>query len=186
MRPGAALAILLTAACHRASGSAPAPTRCEPGVPPTAQHPIGTKARDLAGDYDLIQVQTQPVAGLVGTGRLRLAPLDSAARAGAVGGTARDLVGWLEPVRRDRATWANATSRDPNQPGALLAGDHLVLGDIGVTDGYTERLTITAVAPEGFWGWWQAHPGLEMITDSAARRVLPDAAGYFCALRARP
>lgn len=186
MRPGAALAIVLTAACHRASGSTPVPTRCEPGVPPTAQHPIGTRARELAGDYDLIQVQTQPVPGLVGTGRLHLAPLDSAARAGAVGGAARDLVGWLVPGRRDKTTWADATSRDPNRPGALLAGDHLVLGNIGLTYGYTERLTITAVAPEGFWGWWQAQPGVEMSTDPATRRPRPDPAGYFCALRVRP
>jgi hypothetical protein len=68
----------------------------------------------------------------------------------------------------------------------MLVGEHLMLGGIGFTDGYTEQLTITAVAPEGFWGWWQAQPGLETITDGATRRVLPDAAGYFCALRVRP
>jgi hypothetical protein len=53
-------------------------------------------------------------------------------------------------------------------------------------DAHVEHLTITAVAPEGFWGWWKADPGWEITTDSATRRILPDPAGYFCALRVRP
>jgi hypothetical protein len=53
-------------------------------------------------------------------------------------------------------------------------------------DGYSEQLTITAVSPGGFWGWWRANPGFEVTLDAEAQRVLPDPAGYFCALRTTP
>jgi hypothetical protein len=147
---------------------------------------MATKPTDLAGDYELVQVQTQPLAGSVSGGRLHLAPLDSTARAGAVGGAVRNLIGWLEPAAGSKMSRTTAASRDPAQPGAVLAGEHLILGDIGFTDGYTEQLTITAVAPEGFWGWWEATQGWKVATDTNSRRVLPDPAGYFCALRVRP
>jgi hypothetical protein len=62
----------------------------------------------------------------------------------------------------------------------------IILGDVGFFDGHVEGLTITAVASEGFWGWWKTEQGFEMTTDAATRRVLPDPAGYFCALRVRP
>jgi len=61
-----------------------------------------------------------------------------------------------------------------------------VLGQTGALDGRVEQLTITAVAPDGFWGWWKAEPGWEITVDSASRQVLPDPAGYFCALRQTP
>lgn len=142
-----------------------------------------TRAGDLAGDYELVQVQTQPAPGSTGLGRLHLERSDSAARAGAVGGTVRELIGWLQPIRRD-ASWADATSRDPASPGAALAGQHLVLGYTGSLESHVEYLTITAVAPNGFWGWWKAQQGLEVTTE--ARRAVPDPAGYFCALRVPP
>jgi hypothetical protein len=186
MRLTQALGVLAIAACHSAPGSTPAPSRCGPGVPANAQHPMATKPTDLAGDYALVQVQTQPLAGSVSEGRLHLAPLDSAARAGAVGGAVRNLIGWLDPAAGSKMSRTSAASRDPAQPGAVLAGEHLMLGDIGVTDGYTEQLTITAVAPEGFWGWWEAPQGWKVAIDTNSRRVLPDPAGYFCALRVRP
>lgn len=143
------------------------------------------KPTALAGDYELIQVRTQPVAGSVSAGRLHLAPLDSAARAGAVGGAVRDLIGWVEPFAGDTARRAIFASRNPERPGAVLAGQHLRLGQEGDLDGYREHLTITAVAADGFWGWWKADPGLHVSTDPATGRVLPDPAGYFCALRVR-
>jgi hypothetical protein len=66
----------------------------------------------------------------------------------------------------------------------VLAGDHVRLGQAS-PDGYREHLTITAVSPEGFWGWWKAEPGFEVTMDGESR-VSPDPAGYFCALRATP
>ena len=93
----------------------------------------------------------------------------------------RDLTGWLEPAAGNSAWRSNVGSRDPTHPGVVLAGDHLRLGQAS-PDGYREHLTITAVSPEGFWGWWKGEPGFEVTMD-AESRVLPDPAGYFCALR---
>jgi hypothetical protein len=169
-------------ACHRAAPSATEPARCEPNVPRSAQHPIASRATALAGDYNLIQVRTQPVGGETSSGWLHLVPLDSTARAMAVGGAVRDLTGWLEPAAGDSAWRANVGSRDPKYPGVVLAGDHLRLGHPSL-DGYSEQLTITAVSPEGFWGWWKAEPGFGVTMDAEARRVPPDPAGYFCAWR---
>jgi hypothetical protein len=155
-------------------------------VPAGALHPMTARAGALAGDYELIQVRTQPVAGLIQRARLHLAPLDSAARAGRVGGPARDLIGWLDPTGEDSPTPPEARSRDPSNPGAVLVGDHLRLGQTGAVDAHVEQLTITAVAPDGFWGWWKSEPGWEVAVESGSRRILPDPAGYFCALRVRP
>ena len=94
----------------------------------------------------------------------------------------RDLAGWLEPTGGDSAWRANVGSRDPRYPGVVLAGDHVMLGRAGL-DSYSEHLTITAVSPDGFWGWWRGVPGFEMKMNAEAGRVLPDPAGYFCALR---
>jgi hypothetical protein len=162
------------------------PERCGPAVPETSQHPVTRRALTLAGRYDLIQVRTQPAAGVRSVGRLHLEQPDSSARAAAVGAAARDLIGWLETVEGDTTWRAGAGSRDPDQPGAVLTGDHLRLGQAGSPEARVEHLTITAVAPEGFWGWWKADPGWEITTDSTTRRVLPDPAGYFCALRVGP
>jgi hypothetical protein len=174
-----ALALL---ACHRPAPSATEPARCQPNVPRSAQHPITSRAAALAGDYDLIQVRTQPVGGETSSGRLHLVALDSTARARAAGGAVRDLIGWLEAAAGDSGWRSNVGSRDPKHPGVVLAGDHLRLGQAGM-GGYSEHLTITAVSPEGFWGWWKAEPGFEVTMDAEAGRVLPDPAGYFCALR---
>ncbi|HET6779248.1 MAG TPA: hypothetical protein VFH26_10200 [Gemmatimonadales bacterium] len=129
----------------------------------------------LAGDYELIQVQTQPSGGRVIRGRLHLAPLDSAARAGASGGPVRDLVGWLEAGDED------SLSRSDRRR-VVLAGQHLIVEQGAYAEGGAHNLEITAVAPEGVWGWWKADRGLA-LTETQSRRVLPDPAGYFCALR---
>lgn len=143
-----------------------------------------SRSTELAGDYELIQVRTQPRAG-VRSGNLHLAPPDAAARAGATGAAVRDLIGWLDPISGDNTWHPDAASRDADHPGAVLTGSHLLLGHTGAMDGHLEQLTITAVAPEGFWGWWKAEPGWEITIDSQTHRALPDPAGYFCALRAR-
>jgi len=175
----------LLAGCHPRSSS-PGPERCGPAVPESAQHPVAGRAGSLAGQYNLIQVQTQPIAGTTTVGRLYLVRPDSLARAGAMGGASRDLIGWLEEMKGDTAWHPGAGSRDPQRPGVVLAGDHLRLGQHGTRHGPFEQLTITAVAPEGFWGWWKAEPGWEITMDSTSTRVLPDPAGYFCALRVGP
>jgi hypothetical protein len=172
-------------ACHP-QAPAVSPDRCGPTVPETAQHPVSIPARQLAGDYDLIQVRTQPAPSASSSGRLHLMQVDSAARAASVGGAVRDLTGWFDPKTGDRDRRADAGSRDPTQPGAVLAGSHLRLGQSGSLESYVEHLTITAVSPEGFWGWWKAEPGFELTQDQRNGRTLPDPAGYFCALRARP
>jgi hypothetical protein len=177
-----AFVALMLMACHAPSRSTPDPSRCGPTVPETAQHPLATPVAALAGEYDLIQVQTQP-NGSTAIGRLHLGRPDSAARAGAIGGSMRDLVGWYEGEDNLRI---QASSRNSHQPGVVLAGSHLRLGDTGGGQLPSRSLTITAVAPEGFWGWWQAQPGLRVERESASRRVMPDPAGYFCALRVEP
>jgi len=146
-------------------------------------HPIALHPALLAGDYELIQVQSQPTSGAVTSGRLHLAPLDSATKAGAVGGAVRDLTGWLDRTGGDPAWRAAVSSHDPAHPGVVLTGQHLRLGQAGRPDGMVHLLTITAVAPEGFWGWWKADPGMAVMTEPGTDRVLPDPAGYFCALR---
>lgn len=171
VRLATALGALLLAACHPAASSGPEPARCGPSVPETAQHPIAMRATSLAGDYELIQVQTQPRSGVVISGRLRLTPLDSAAREAAVGGPVRDLDGRLQ---LDNGSQGHVE--------AALAGQYLRLGPAGFTDSSLRHLTITAVAPEGFWGWWRSDRGIA-VTTAPGGRVIPDPAGYFCALR---
>jgi hypothetical protein len=181
MRGSLTLGTLGLLACHPSPPVRPGPSQCSPDVPSNAEHPIATRTTSLAGDYTLIQIRTQPTHSL-SSGRLHLAPLDSTARAGGVGGAVRDLVGWLQPTEGDSSSRPDASSRDPRHPGAVLAGQHLLLGQSNTLDGHFEQLTITAVAPQGFWGWWKAEPGWE-VTETETQRVVPDPAGYFCALR---
>jgi hypothetical protein len=68
----------------------------------------------------------------------------------------------------------------------VVAGDHLRLGQSRALEAPVEHLEITAVSPAGFWGWWKAEPGWEVRTETGGKRVLPDPAGYFCALRVAP
>jgi hypothetical protein len=174
MRHTAALGMLIAAACARQSSGLPEPSRCAASVPETAQHPISVAPAALAGDYQLIQVQSQPSGGRVIAGRLHLAPLDSAARAAATGDAVRDLVGWLERTDGDPPTSRNAR--------VVLARQHLIVDQGGYSEAGAHKLEITAVAPEGFWGWWKADRGLG-LTETQRDGVLPDPAGYFCALR---
>jgi hypothetical protein len=147
-------------------------------------HPIALHPALLAGDYELIQVQSQPTSGAVMSGQLHLSPMDSVTRAGATGGAVRDLIGWLDPDSGDSAWRAAVSSHDSARPGAVLTGQHLRLGQPGPPNALVHILTITAVAPQGFWGWWKADPGIAVRTEPGTNRVLPDPAGYFCALRA--
>jgi hypothetical protein len=144
MRPHSAVAILVLAACRPSGSPALEPARCSPSVPETAEHPIAMKASALAGDYDLIQVQSQPSSGTTSSGRLHLAPLDSAAKAGSAGGAVRDLIGWLDLSDGDSLWRAAVASRDPRRPGVVLAGQHLRLGPAGFLEAGAQNLQITA------------------------------------------
>jgi hypothetical protein len=139
-------------------------------------------ASALAGDYELIQVQTQPSGGTPARGRLHLAPLDSATKASAAGGAVRDLIGWLETTAPDSTAPAAMPSENPARAVVVLAGQRLRVGQSVALSGAVHNLEITAVAPEGFWGWWKADRGLA-LTEVESRRILPDPAGYFCAQR---
>lgn len=183
MRRASAIVWVVLTACQQAASPAPGPARCGPAVPRTAMHPIALHPALLAGEYELIQIQSQPTSGTVTSGRLHLAPMDSVTKAGAVGGAARDLVGWLDLDSGDPEWRAAVASQDPQHPGAALTGQHLRLGRAGQPESTAHMLTITAVAPQGFWGWWRADPGLGVMTEPGTDRVLPDPAGYFCALR---
>jgi hypothetical protein len=184
MRLFVGVVALAAIGCHPHPPSA-APAQCGPAVPETAQHPVAVPTHDLAGDYQLVQVRTQPAPTGTTSGRLHLAPPDSATRAAGVGGPVRDLIGWFDPLEGDSVWAAAAGSRDASRPGAVLAGSHLRLGQLAGLDAYVEHLTITAVSGDGFWGWWKAEPGFELTVDSKNGRRLPDPAGFFCALRVR-
>jgi hypothetical protein len=164
-----ALLVALGLACHPAAGPVPEPAHCEPSVPAAAQHPLALRPSDLAGNYQLIRVHTQPTPGVRSAGLLHLAPLDSAAKAAAVGGPIPDLTGWVEP------------ERDQERVEAALAGEHLRLGGPGEPG--VQHLTITAVAPDGFWGWWRARTDIAAFGEYKDGRLAPEPAGYFCALR---
>ncbi|MDQ3222626.1 MAG: hypothetical protein M3Q75_04010 [Gemmatimonadota bacterium] len=179
-RIGLALAL---AACGPAAKLPVEPAQCGPGVPPTAQHPLAMRAVELAGDYHLILVQSQPSSDSKTAGRLHLSPLDSLAKAAAAGGAVRDLTGWLDPADSDSIWPSGIASRDAARPGAVLAGQHLRLGRADYPKGMAHNLTITAVSPRGFWGWWKADRGVAVTTEPRTGRLVPDPAGYFCALR---
>jgi hypothetical protein len=96
----------------------------------------------------------------------------------------RDLVGWYDSGSQTDLG-INSSSQDSRHPGVVLVGSHLRLGDTDHGQAASRNLTITAVAPEGFWGWWRLEPGLRVTRESAGRRVMPDPAGYFCAYRVK-
>lgn len=179
-RIGLALAL---AACGPAARLPVEPARCGPAVPATAQHPLAFRPVELAGIYDLILVQSQPSSDSKTAGRLHLSPLDSVTKAAAAGGAVRDLAGWLDPAESDSLWPSGVASRNAARPGAVLAGHHLRLGQADYPDGAAHSLTITAVSPQGFWGWWKADRGVALATEPGTGHLIPDPAGYFCALR---
>lgn len=101
-----------------------------------------------------------------------------------MGGAVRNLIGWLDLAGGDPAWRTAVSSRDAERPGAVLTGQHLRLGQPDHPNALVHILTITAVAPQGFWGWWREDAGVAVKTEPGTDRVLPDPAGFFCALRA--
>jgi hypothetical protein len=53
-------------------------------------------------------------------------------------------------------------------------------------DGGGDDLIVTAISPRGFWGYWRRDMGIAVVLDTVTHRVLPYAAGFFCAQRAEP
>ena len=140
----------------------------------------------LAGEYQLIQVTWQPSPATVTRGSLHLEVPDSLGREVPCGfrKVRRDLIGWYRPADPSPSQWqAIIGSHDPTRPGAVVQGSALRIGMHCVMDGAGDNFTITAVSPRGFWGYWEADMGIAVVLDTVTHRILPDATGFFCALR---
>jgi len=182
MKLESSLLLTLVAACT--GGSTPViPSNCSPFVPANAEHTTAMAVSALAGDYQLIQVPTQPAGAMMIQGKPHLRPRDTGPDASKPTAT---LIGWFEPVGGDSVWRAIVGSRDPKRPGAVLKGKQLRIGMNAPLDGYGDNLRITAVDSTGFWGWWVVEPGLSVPVSLHGERVPPDGAGYFCALRIAP
>ena len=169
------LALLALSACASPRLAAPAPAECPVAVPTTATRVSLDSLSRLAGDYELIQVSWQPGPPSVTRGRLHLAVPDSGEREVPCGlrTMRRDLVGWYQ--RDDMAALARI--------GAVLDGHGVWIGSFCGFDGGGDVLTITAVSPHGFWGSWQSDLGIAILIDTVTHTLMPDPAGFFCALR---
>jgi hypothetical protein len=96
-------------------------------------------------------------------------------------GWPRPLAGWVISDANDDYTMM-LKSRDPDQPGVIWRGDHLRIGDYDVLDGAGgDNLFVDWYSPGGFGGRWTSDMGFAIIVDTTTGKVLPDAAGYFCA-----
>jgi len=180
MKLESSLLLTLVAACT--GGSTPViPSNCSPFVPANAEHTTAMAVSALAGDYQLIQVPTQPRGAKTIEGKLHLQPRDTGTNPSKPSPTV--LIGWFEPVGGDSAWRAIVGSRDPKRPGAILRAQQLRIGMNMPLDGYGYGLRITAVDSTGFWGWWVVEPGLSVPVSLHGERVPPEGAGYFCALR---
>jgi len=93
-----------------------------------------------------------------------------------LGGTARRLTqiysdtGWSAP---EGGGWS-----------VQFVKDQLKIGTIDGFDGWAFQLDVRAMTADGFVGRWDSHTGFEVLRDEKTGKELPDAAGYFCAIRA--
>lgn len=151
-----------------------------------------TRARTLAGDYDLILVsEWEREAGRSVRGRLHLEPTDSVHRS-----FETNILGRQRRVD-DRPLWGWATlsseavsvpwtadpaSHDPERPGVLLhSNGRLELGVWRGLDGSSTTLAVRSVTPVGFVGDWNSDLGIVRTVENG--RVLANPHGYFCAFR---
>ena len=167
--------LLLITACASPQLAAPAPAECPIAVPPTATRVSLDSLSRLAGDYELIQVSWQPGPPSVTRGHLHLVVPDSGQREVPCGlrTMRRDLVGWYH--RDDTPASARIS--------AVLDGWGVWIGSFCGCDGGGDVLAITAVSPQGLWGSWQSDLGIAVAIDAKTHTLLPDPAGFFCALR---
>ena len=178
--------VLVNAACARHAVPSVAPTDCSFAVASDATRFDADSLRALAGEYNLIQVAWQPAPPTVTRGRLHLEVPDSQWREVPCGfrRVRRDLIGWYRPADPSPNQWhAIISSHDPAHPGAVVQGSVLRIGMHCVLDGGGDNFTITAVSARGFWGYWETDMGIAVVMDTATHRILPDATGFFCALR---
>ena len=164
--------------CATPSARAVAPEDCPLEVPANAATPDPDLLAGLVGDYDLVQRVWQPLPA-TWRGTLHLQRSASARVCNIV----TTLVGWYESPTQSDVSKAISGSRDPDRPGAMLRGERLRIGANCAYDGSGTDFTITAIAPTGFWGYWVSDPGIAMTVDTLTGRVVPDAAGFFCAIR---
>ncbi len=175
----AIVALLIISACAAPRLAAPAPASapadCPIAVPSTATRVMPDSLARLAGDYALIQVSWQPGPPSVTRGLLHLAVPDSGQREVPCGlrTMRRDLVGWYQ----QDGVAASARIH------AVLDGRGVWIGSFCAFDGGGDILGITAVSPHGFWGSWRSDLGIAVLIDTVTHTLMPDPAGFFCALR---
>jgi hypothetical protein len=169
--------------------------RSPAGVPTAAceaQAPRGTspftiaKVEHLAGEFEIVTVDSTATPTRQVTRRVHLYVNDSlrrypARRIGYWGGT-RHLAGWIISDASDPYT-SMLKSQDPDHPGVVWLGESLRIGDYDVLDGAGgDNLRVRWYSKHGFGGAWTSDMGFEVVIDSLGR-MLPDPAGYFCARR---
>jgi hypothetical protein len=189
--PVIVLALLALGATDLTGQELPPRTQCSLDPPRSAARFAPAKVLTLQGTFRLRLVRIEnnhDVGGLEGI--LTLQAHDSAhryryRRLGA-GPTAPEfpLWGWMDSVSGAPGWGARVTSRDPDSPGLEWRFQNLVFGDRDMWDGVTTSLTVTHVAPTGFWGRWQTMGGFDVIVDSLGHEV-PEVPSvrYFCAIR---
>jgi hypothetical protein len=163
-----------------------ATTACEVKAPRGTSPFTIAKVEELAGDFEIVTVDTTSIPTQSANRRLHLYVNDSlrrypARRIGYSAG-ARHLAGWIISDASDPYT-TMLKSRDPDHPGVIWLGDRLRIGDYDVLDGAGgDNLSITWYSKDGFGGSWTSDMGFAVVIDSLGR-MLPNPAGYFCARR---
>jgi hypothetical protein len=94
-----------------------------------------------------------------------------------------DEIGWFDPERADSAWRRIVGSHDPLNPGVSVRRESMRIGMQEALDGRGDDFTITAVSQAGFWGWWMTDLGIGVAIDTQHGRLIPNPAGYFCAIR---
>jgi hypothetical protein len=179
-------AVALTTTCAPRGVSSLAPADCPFVVPVDATRFDRDSLPQLAGEYRLTQITWQPAPPIVTRGNLHLEIPDSATREVPCGfrNIPRDLIGWYRSERASTSVWDSIIgSKDPLRPGVVVQGSELRIGQHCVLDGGGEDLEITALSSQGFWGYWHRDMGIAVLLDTITHRIMPDAAGFFCARR---
>jgi len=174
LRPASALAVatVLHTAPYIVTAQSVAPPECGFSVPADAMRYDFDSPKSLVGDFEIIRVSWQPSPPTVTRGGLHLQAPDSSSKAATAGKShSPDLTGWY----RDSTDW-EGTFR------ATLQGPRLAIGPAD-PDAAADRYVVTAWSRRGFWGYWSRSYGIAVVVDKATNLVLPDPAGFFCALR---
>lgn len=178
----------------RGHNDGPLPSiRCTSG-PTSDDRPFDVRqVRDLAGDYDMILVDTtsRSSGATEHRGRLFLWVQDSVRSHRAFNGKQvlgrgfeRPLAGSFVAAPPDTdAYWRRMASTNLNHPGGVWMWNHLRLGDYDGLDGSGEDLRVTHTGPSGFRGQWHSDLGIAVVIDTVTHELVPNPGGYFCAYR---